>query len=232
MAARVRNRKGEGELLREQILRAGTEQLTELGSTEALTLRGVARAAGIAPASIYRVFSDKAALIQGLIDHEFERLLAVLHQADDTNDSGDALTRLRTLLHTYRQFIAASPNHYRLLMASRDGLPIDEVARGAVGDVFIAALERCEHSGYRLRLDRERTALMLFVTMRGLDALSSPSRVSTSIDPVSEFLDEVLHLVFEPSTTTARPQASITPVPPESPVPATDETADRQPGVF
>ncbi|MER8161553.1 helix-turn-helix domain-containing protein [Streptomyces sp. NPDC094472] len=62
---------GEGEWLRGEILAAASRLLSELDGEDGLTIRGVARTAGIAPAGIYQHFTDRAALVAGLTDHEF-----------------------------------------------------------------------------------------------------------------------------------------------------------------
>ena len=55
---RLRNRRGEGARLREQIIAAASEIIAETGDDSALTLRGVAKRIGIAAPSIYRHFTD------------------------------------------------------------------------------------------------------------------------------------------------------------------------------
>jgi AcrR family transcriptional regulator len=58
---RTRNPWGQGERLRAEILQAAARLLSELGGEQGLSIRGVARAVGIAPASMYKHFADKAA---------------------------------------------------------------------------------------------------------------------------------------------------------------------------
>ena len=53
---RARNPRGSGDRLREEIVEAGIRLVDETGDSAALTLRGVARAAGIAAPSIYQHF--------------------------------------------------------------------------------------------------------------------------------------------------------------------------------
>ena len=55
--ARRRNRRGEGDRLREEIITAASQMIGETGDDSALTLRGVARRLGIAAPSIYRHFT-------------------------------------------------------------------------------------------------------------------------------------------------------------------------------
>ncbi|MFD9698218.1 TetR family transcriptional regulator [Lentzea sp. NPDC059081] len=69
------NRKGEGGLLRAEIERAAMELLDELGSPEALTLRGVARAAGITGPAIYPHFAGLPELHARLRDRGDGRAL-------------------------------------------------------------------------------------------------------------------------------------------------------------
>ena len=52
--ARRRNRRGEGDRLRDEIITAASQIIGETGDDSALTLRGVARRLGIAAPSIYR----------------------------------------------------------------------------------------------------------------------------------------------------------------------------------
>jgi AcrR family transcriptional regulator len=88
--ARVRNRWGQGERLRAEILMAAGQLLGELGTADGLTLRGVARQAGIAPASIYTQFADRAALIDALVAHEHEHVADLMRQAGQAEQASQA----------------------------------------------------------------------------------------------------------------------------------------------
>src|SRR3954467_2567811 len=57
--ARGRNRRGQGELLREEIIAAALRLLDELADDQALSLRAVAREIGIAATSVYIQFADR-----------------------------------------------------------------------------------------------------------------------------------------------------------------------------
>ena len=89
--ARVRNRWGQGERLRAEIMAAAGQLLGELGTVDGLTLRGVARRAGIAASSIYTQFADKAALIDALLVYEHERVAELMLRASaDAGPADDA----------------------------------------------------------------------------------------------------------------------------------------------
>ena len=69
--ARRRNRRGEGDRLREEIITAASQMIAETGDDTALTLRGVARRLGIAAPSIYRYFPDVDQLKMVVVQRAF-----------------------------------------------------------------------------------------------------------------------------------------------------------------
>ena len=52
MTTRSRARRGEGDLLREEILLAATRLLIETGNEDAMSIRAIADAVGVSPPSI------------------------------------------------------------------------------------------------------------------------------------------------------------------------------------
>ena len=80
-STRQRARKGEGELLREEILEATERLLLETGSEELVSIRAVARATGVTAPSIYRHFEDKTHLLFEVCARHFAMLDEVLQAA-------------------------------------------------------------------------------------------------------------------------------------------------------
>jgi AcrR family transcriptional regulator len=110
---RERNRRGEGSKLRAEILAAATQLLEQAGSEEAVTLRAVARQAGISAPSIYAHFPDRDAIVDAIVDAAFGDFNAAIHAAIE-NTTGP-LARLRAGCSAYLQFAAERPNRYKLL---------------------------------------------------------------------------------------------------------------------
>lgn len=79
---RNRNRRGQGELLRREIIDAALQMLNELGDDEALSLRAVAREVGIAATSVYIHFSDRDELVFAALEQSTADLLRDLEQAE------------------------------------------------------------------------------------------------------------------------------------------------------
>ncbi|WP_223885688.1 TetR/AcrR family transcriptional regulator [Nocardia colli] len=199
-APRARNRWGEGERLRGEILAAASRLLSELDGEDGLTIRGVARAAGIAPSSIYQHFTDRGALVVGLAEYEFARLRTAMEVAEGRVESGDVVGRVRAMIHASCRFAVDNPGHYRLMTA--DGPPL--TASGArpagplidVVDLLVAGFARCAAAGVALRVPAERAAVIAFVGAHGRVALFPNSTGYTDADSVLSFVDEFVSLVF------------------------------------
>ena len=85
--ARGRNPRGTGARLRDEIIDAGITLIDDTNDAAALTLRGIARAAGIAAPSIYRHFPDLQAVTDAVLERSFtqlETLVAAAMQAAQT----------------------------------------------------------------------------------------------------------------------------------------------------
>jgi AcrR family transcriptional regulator len=200
-APRVRNRWGEGERLRGEILVAASRLLSELGGEDGLTIRGVARAAGIAPASIYQHFTDRAALVAGLAEYEFVRLRAAMETAEDRVESGDAVGRVRAMLHAACRFAVDNPGHYRLMTAaapapSGPGGPQAGPLQDVI-DLLTDGFARCAAAGVGLRVPAERAAVLAFVGAHGRVALFPHSPEHSDADSMNAFVDEFTTLIFD-----------------------------------
>ncbi|HEX3784363.1 MAG TPA: TetR/AcrR family transcriptional regulator [Pseudonocardiaceae bacterium] len=200
---RTRNPWGQGEKLRTEILAASARLLSELGGEEALTIRGVARAVGIAPASIYQHFADKAALVAGLLDYDYQRLAQDMRGAHDAVPAQDPVGRLRAQMRAYCRFAIDNPGHYRLMLNNRHaGHRPSAGDRGPLADLatlVILAFEECEAAGYRLRVPARKAAIMVFVGAHGRVALWHSSPDEAGAEEIVPFVDELISLVFADS---------------------------------
>jgi AcrR family transcriptional regulator len=177
-APRARNARGEGGRLRGEIVDAATTLLQQ-GSAEQLTLRAVARAAGISAPSIYRHFPDLAAIIRAVVDQAFEELVQVLR----TGSRGtDPVERLHALAQVYLEFAQQHPQRYRLMFggawnaAEAPGADPEEVAsRPRIGlealQVIVDAVQECADAGASRSTDAFASATALWVGLHGLAGL-------------------------------------------------------------
>lgn len=114
---RPRNRRGEGNQLREEILDAAHAVLSDNGDETAVTLRGVARQAGIAPQSCYLHFATRDDLLWALYEREFATLRDALESAGAPTDS--PRNRLRALCSAYVTYAETQSGSYALLFSGR-----------------------------------------------------------------------------------------------------------------
>ncbi|MCR3746292.1 transcriptional regulator, TetR family [Lentzea californiensis] len=111
---RRRNRRGEGGKLRDEIIAAALALLDEGGDERAVTLRSVARRAGIAAPSIYPHFADQPSIMLAVVQQEMDALATVLREAVD-NAGPDARARLFALCNAYLDFAKLHPQRYRIM---------------------------------------------------------------------------------------------------------------------
>lgn len=109
---RTRNRRGEGSRLRGEIIAAATALLERAGSEDAITLRGVARQAGVSAPSIYAHFADREEIIGAVVAQAFTELEEALVTA--VEGENDPARRLWKLCEAYLDFAESKPHRYRV----------------------------------------------------------------------------------------------------------------------
>src|SRR5689334_22898555 len=112
--SRSRNRRGQGELLRQEIIEAALRMLNELGDDEALSLRAVAREVGIAATSVYIHFADRDELVFAALEQSTTNLLRDLEQAEDSAGE-DPVRRLRARLLFLAGWVREYSGLYKVL---------------------------------------------------------------------------------------------------------------------
>lgn len=113
---RPRNPRGQGQVLRQQLVDAAARLLATLDQPESLTLRQVAREVGVAPASIYSHFADLEALFNHVLELRYRELTALMRAADD---APTPLAGLVWRCATYVRWGIDNPGEYRTLFGGR-----------------------------------------------------------------------------------------------------------------
>ncbi|MDC8832330.1 HTH-type transcriptional repressor FabR [Alteromonas gilva] len=104
---------------RQNIIAAAFQLLNENRTLSAISLREVAREAGIAPTSFYRHFKDMDELGLTLVDEAGLALRQLMRQARRRIASGGGV--IDTSVDTFMEFIAANSNVFRLLLREHTG---------------------------------------------------------------------------------------------------------------
>ena len=107
------------EKTRRSLVDAAFSQLSADRSFSNLSLREVAREAGIAPTSFYRHFKDMDELGLTMVDEGGLLLRQLMRQARQRIVREGSV--IRTSVETFMEFIESSPNVFRLLLRERSG---------------------------------------------------------------------------------------------------------------
>lgn len=158
--------------LREALLKA-TLELIESEGIGAVSLRKVARAAGVSPGAPYHHFADRAALLTALSDEGFQLLATALTEAHTTaHTPPDAL---EAMLRAYLAFAETHPAYFRLMFRpelkqskSESG---EEVAESAF-EVVEQTVAECLTRNPALTVHKDVLALALWSLVHGLAALT------------------------------------------------------------
>ena len=199
---RTRNPRGDGGRLRDEIVSAAT-RLLETQSAETITLRAIAREAGITAPSIYRHFDSVGDVLRAVVEGTFDVLERRLRDSA-TGDS--AVARLRSVCAAYLSFAEEQPEQYRLLFGgawNAADLPPDADAerseRADIGlDTFAVLVERvaeCVAEGSSTSSDPADDAAGLWVGLHGFASL----RRTTPLFPwpaaiVDDLVSSLAHL--------------------------------------
>ena len=81
---RPRNPRGEGARLRDQLLQATADLLNEFGDADRVSVRAIARRAGVSPTALYLQFPDRDALVAAAVDAGFAAFNTALLDAAAT----------------------------------------------------------------------------------------------------------------------------------------------------
>lgn len=168
---RQRNPRGQGERLREDIIEAASRLLADPAAPP-LSLRAVAREAGVAATSVYLHFDDVEALVRAVASRRFTELVAA--QDDVAGPLTDPCEKLRAAALMYCEFGLAHPGHYQVTFSSP--LPVgpdvtwDQMPGKAAWDHLVTGVAPCIG---RAADDPEssRTALLLWQQLHGMVSL-------------------------------------------------------------
>jgi AcrR family transcriptional regulator len=127
IAVRTPNRRGEGARLRADIVAAGRRLLERTGNEDALTLRAVAREAGIAAPSIYGHFADRGQILDAVVAEVFGELEDTVRVAAAAEP--DPARRLESVCRAYLAFAEDQPAGYRVLFGRSRTPTTKEVPR-------------------------------------------------------------------------------------------------------
>jgi AcrR family transcriptional regulator len=166
---RKRNPRGRGSDLREEVISAAIALIDETGDST-VSLRGVARRAGVSAPSLYAHFANLAELTDAVLASSFEQLRDEVHEA--IKSQTDPARALAAAGAAYIQFGWDHRARYRLMFAA-SGYSPDAVASFTL---VASTIDACVKSGASESVDPRADAFLVWVAMHGMATLEKPGR--------------------------------------------------------
>lgn len=154
--------------LKNALIQAGIEILSREG-TQAMSLRRVAKRAGVSHAAPYAHFADKQALIAAIAAEGYKKLYQQLSSAQFGQD--DPLARLMAIAHAYLQFALDEPDHFRItfsgiVKAEKDYPEYVEQSKRCFALVAMV-VEDCQAKGFFVGDDTQMLATSIWSCIHG-----------------------------------------------------------------
>ena len=185
--------------LRAALVQAAMELLEESGETD-LSLRAVARRAGVSPAAPYRHYADREALVSAVAAVGYRELaerLAAAHPSPSTPE------QLASVAIAYVQFALERPGLFRIMFTEPCDRDNDErvAATAAVSQYVRAIVERTFPQA-----DAEALATAIWALVHGLALLHLDGKLDASDrTAVAERIRAAIHALLSATSTASRP---------------------------
>lgn len=188
--------------LRTALLDAALTVVNEQGP-QGLSIREVARRAGVSHAAPYRHFADKDELILAVVERGFELMQQTMLAEKDAADD-DPVSQFAASGLAYVNFALKHPAYYRVmfsgdLLSSSGHISLQHTSRDAFKEM-VADIEQCQRLQIVRPGDPVTQALAIWSTVHGFVTLVNDNRISHLIGEdysLDAIRDTVLAAIFE-----------------------------------
>ena len=199
MVKRQRNQRGEGSRLKGELIEAAMRILDKSPYTQ-ISLRMVAKEAGVTAPSVYMQFADAQALMKEVVHECWRQMASKMRQLLETDAPRSVFDTLLASVRAYIQYAMERPSRYQLLFDMAGVSALDSV--GPVQPVFRVIAEPVEEmarNNQTVPLDDPILAALLVLTIaHGRIALAhtAPIRTGNLLVNVQEYVERSIKLVF------------------------------------
>ena len=191
--ARQPNRRGEGGRLRDDLIAAAITIIETSGAGQ-VSLRSVARQAGIAATSVYLHFPDVDHLLAAVMQRCFDDLTVATAQA--ANQAAGPVDQLRRRCRAYCHFALEHPRLYQVMFQANlpavlSANPAATPGRQSFANL-VAAVQKCIDAGAAPPHDDPfRLASLIWTAEHGI-ALARIARPAFPWAPLDALIDEMI----------------------------------------
>jgi AcrR family transcriptional regulator len=177
--------------LRETLLSATLTLIAQEG-IGAVSLRKVARTAGVSPGAPYHHFEDRAALLTALSDEGFKNLETTLKTAKEKEENPPE--RIAAMLTAYINFAQENPAYYRLMFRPelKTKNKEEDDAGTAAYKLLTKTVEECQPPK---NADTETLSITLWSTAHGLASLWLDGQLNHQTNNPEKVAKEVTKLI-------------------------------------
>lgn len=198
---RQRNQRGEGARLKQELVEAAMRILDRQPGAQ-LSLRMVAKEAGVAAPSVYRHFPDARAMMTEIVSVCWAQMGSRIAEAAADVGTDDPLSSLKAQMSAYVQYAMERPSRYQLLFTLSSGVEhdLEGPLRPAYRPVR-ASIEAASARGIALpTADAASTTVLALSMVHGRIAIAhlSPQRDGNNAAGVQDFALEALTILFRP----------------------------------
>ncbi len=147
-----------------------------------VSLRAVARFAGVSPAAPYRHFAGKEGLLAAVAEEGFRALESEMQMASEGAD-GLALAEFRAIGLAYVRFAASNPSHFRVMfgpdVSNKSAHPSLKGAADKASQIIADAIAKCQRPGLEgADASPHRLFVAAWATFHGLATLIVDGQLS------------------------------------------------------
>jgi AcrR family transcriptional regulator len=184
--------------LRSALIKSAVQLLRDEGP-EALTLRAVARAAGVSQAAPYRHFADRRALVAAVAEEGFRALEAAMRRAMQRAEGGPRLA-LKQVAIAYVRFAHQHPAEYRTMfgreLAQKDDVPSLGTTSRSVLDFVRTGIEQLQAAGLVAPGDAGAMAVATWSMLHGVAILSLDGQAAVVTRSLDQLLETTTHMMM------------------------------------
>ena len=167
--------------------------LLEADGTKALSLRAVARRAGVSHAAPAHHFGDRNGLLAAVASHGLGRLAEALRRAGLRQ--ADPARVLRSAGAAYLRFATRRKGLFSAVFRSR-WAEVDKDALPPPAEALVPLVGACQRAGFLKRGSPRSAALAIWAALHGLAVLTVEGQLPRALGERRRLADEVLQTLF------------------------------------